>query len=122
AEERADAPLRPIEELVGNDDVERLVLLLETADGARRQNPLHAERLEAIDVRAEVQLRRQNPVAGAVAREKRDAPPAKRAEPARARRIAKRRPNRLLLAAPHLRHVVQTAAADDADLDAHGCV
>ena len=56
AEERADPALRPIEELVGHDDVERLVLLLQAADRARRQDALDAEHLEAVDVRAEVQL------------------------------------------------------------------
>ena len=80
AEERADAPLRPIEELIGDDDVERLVLLLQAADGARRQNPLDAEHLEAVDVRAEIQLRRQKPMPGAVAREKRHALAAQRAD------------------------------------------
>ena len=59
AEEGADAPLRPIEELIGHDDVERPILLLQAADRAGRQNALDAEHLEAVDVRAEVQLRRQ---------------------------------------------------------------
>ena len=73
AEERADAPLRAIEELIGHDDVERLVLLLQAADRARRQDPLDAEHLEAVDVRAEVQLRRQDAMPDAVPRQKRDA-------------------------------------------------
>ena len=59
AEERADAALGPIEELIGNDDVERLVLFLQAADGAGREDVLDAEHLHAEDVGAEVQLRRQ---------------------------------------------------------------
>ena len=71
AEERADAALGPIEELIGHDDVERPVLLPQAADGAGRQDPLDAEHLEAVDIGAEVQLRRQDAMAGAVARQKR---------------------------------------------------
>ena len=80
AEERADAPLRAIEELIGHDDVERLVFLLQAADRARRQDPLDAEHLEAVDVGAEVQLGRQEAVAGAVARQERDPLAAQRAD------------------------------------------
>ena len=91
AEERADAPLGAIEELIGHHDVERLVLLLQAADGARREDALDAEHLEAEDVRAEVQLGRQQPMADAVPRQERDALAAQRADHVRARRIAERR-------------------------------
>ena len=53
-------PLRPIEELIGHQNVERLVLLLQAADGARRHDALDAEHLEAVDVGAEIQFRREN--------------------------------------------------------------
>jgi hypothetical protein len=36
AEERADAPASAIEELIGNHEIERLVVLAQAADGARR--------------------------------------------------------------------------------------
>ena len=55
-EERADAPGGAVEELIGHENVERTVLLLQAADGAGRQHALDAEHLEAIDVRPEVQL------------------------------------------------------------------
>ncbi len=58
---------------------------------------------------------RQQPVAGAVAREERDALAAQRADDVRRRRLAERRLDAPLLAVGELRHVVQTAAADDAD-------
>ena len=116
AEERADASLRPIEELIRHDDVERLVLLPQAADGARRQDALDAEHLEAVDVRAEVQFRRQNPVPGAVAREKRHALPAQGAEHVGPRRIAERRRKEPLLAVRQLRHVVEAAATNDSNL------
>ena len=115
AEERADAPLGAIEELIGNDDVERPVLLLQAADRARRQDALDAEHLEAEDVGAEVQLGRQQ----------------RWPAPCRARNATRLprsvpitygpdgSPNgvatRPLFAVGQLRHVVQAAAADDAD-------
>ena len=91
AEERADAALRAIEELVGHDDVERLVVLAEAADRARREDPLDAEQLEAEDVGPEVQLRRQDAVARAVPREERHAAPAQGRRHVRAGRRAERR-------------------------------
>ena len=119
AEERADAPLRAIEELVGHDDVERRVFVLEAADRARRDDALDAEHLEAVDVGAEVQLGRQDAVADAVPRQERHALAAQRADDVRPGRIAKRRRDRLLFAVGQLGHVVQAAAADDSDLDTH---
>ena len=116
-EERADAPPGPIEELIGHEDIERPVLLFQTADGARRQDPLHAQHFEAVDVRTEVQLRRQNAVPDAVARQKGDTLAAQGADHIWAGRIAERRGDRPLFTVGHLRHVVQTAAADDAYLD-----
>ena len=116
AEERRDPPARAVEELVGNDEVQRLVFLLQAADGARREDVLDAERLEPVDVRAEVQLRRQQPVPGAVPREKRHALSAQRPDDVGRRRLAERRLHPPLLAVGELRHVVQSAAADDADV------
>ena len=73
AEEGADPPAGPIDELVGHDDVERLHLLLEAADRAGREDEVHAQHLHAEDVGAEVQLGRQQPVPGAVAGQEGDA-------------------------------------------------
>ena len=54
AEKGADASPGAVEELVWHHDVQRLVLLLEAANGARRKNPLDSQHLEAVDVRANV--------------------------------------------------------------------
>ena len=116
-EERADAPPRPIDELVGNDDVERLVFFFQAADRARREDVFDAQHLHPEDVGAEIQLRRRQPVSGAVPRKKRHALSAQRAEHVRTRRIAKRRRQRDLVAIGDVGHVVQAAAADDADLN-----
>src|SRR5207237_603585 len=87
------------------------------------ENPLDAEDLEAVEVGAEVQLGWQNPVAGAVPREERDALPAQRADHVRPGRIAERRGDLFFLALGQFGHVVQTAAADDSDrrLLCHAC-
>ena len=45
---------RAINELVGKHDVEGAQLFAQAADGARRDDRLHAEHLEAEDVGAEV--------------------------------------------------------------------
>ena len=116
AEERADAALRAIEELIRHDDVERLVFHLQAADRARRQDALDAEHLHAVDVGAEVQLGRQDAMADAVPRQERDPLAAQRADDVRAGRIAERRGDGPLFAVGQLRHVVEAAAADDADL------
>src|SRR4029453_9831301 len=86
-EEGADAPGSPIEELIGHENVERAVLLLQAADSAGRQQPLDAESLEAVDVRPEVQLCWKNPMADAVPREERHALASERAQDVRSRRI-----------------------------------
>jgi len=59
-----------VNELVGDDEVRRLVFFLEGADGGDRDDALDAELLHAVDVGAEVELRRQDAVAATVAREK----------------------------------------------------
>src|SRR6516165_8756179 len=91
AEEGADSPLRAIEELIRDDDVERPVLHLQAADGARREDAFDPKQLEAKNVRAEIQLGWQQGVAGAVPRQKRDALPPERADEVRSGRRSERR-------------------------------
>ncbi len=119
-EERADAALRAIEELVRDDDVLGRVVLAEAPDGAGREDPLDAQHLEAEDVRPEVQLGAGDPVARAVAREERHPAPVQRGRHERAGRRAEGRVERHLVAVREVRHVVETRTADDADLAGHG--
>src|SRR5436190_8756150 len=119
AEKGADAPFGAIEKLIGHDDIERLELLFQAADRAGRKNPLDAEHFKTVDVGAKVQLRRHDPVTSAVPGEERHPFTAKRADHVWTRWIAKRRLDCLLLPVGQLRHVVQTASADDADLNSH---
>jgi len=114
-EERADAPARSIEELIRHDNIERLVFVLQAADRARRQDPLDAEHLETVDIRAEIQLRWQKAMADAVAREERHPPAAQRPDHVGTGRIAERRRDLPLLTVGQLRHVVEPTAADDSN-------
>jgi hypothetical protein len=79
-EERADPPLGPIEELIGHHDVQRPIFLFQAAHRARRQDPLDAQDLEAVDIRAEIQLGRQDAVPRAVTGQKCHAGAAERAD------------------------------------------
>src|SRR5262245_59046866 len=63
AEERADPSASAIDELIGEHQVGRLVSLLQTPDGTRRQDPLNTKHLHAEDVGAVVQLARIQPMA-----------------------------------------------------------
>src|SRR6267142_5944760 len=97
-EEGADAPPGAVEELIRHHEVQRLVLLLQAADSARRENPFDAEHFEAVDVRPEIELRRKDAVPDAVPRQERHSLPAQRAEDIRPRWIAERCGNALLFA------------------------
>ena len=115
AKERRDAALGPIEELVRHQQVLRPISLFQGSDGTGRQDVLHAKRLEAKDVGAKIQLARQQPMTDAVACEKRHLLAAQRAGHIRRRRLAERCNYPLVAPILQFRHVVQAAAADDAD-------
>src|SRR5215207_9772136 len=102
-----------VEELVGDDHVERRVLLLERADGRGRKYPLDAEQLHGVDVGAEGQLGRQVLVPAAVARQEGHALAFERADDEGVRRRAEWRLDRHLLHVLQLRHLVEAAAPDD---------
>ena len=110
---------RAIDELIGKHEVERPQFFAQAADRARRDDRLDAQHLEAVDVGAEVQLRRHQPMPVVVSRQKRDALAAQRRQRVRPGRIAKRRRQHVLLAIGELRHVVQAAAANDSNLCSH---
>ncbi len=84
-----------------------------------RKNPLHAQHLHRIDIRAEVQLARQDPVTPSMPRQKRHPAPLQLAQRKHLRRLAKRRLHPLF---PHIRqarHRIQPAAADNPNLCLH---
>ena len=93
------------------------VLFFERADGAQRDDPLHAQRLHAIDIGAEIQLRGRDAVSA-----RRGAPgtrpaPGQLAEDVVVRRRAERACRSTASScAFEAGHGVESAAADDADL------
>ena len=119
AEEGRHASLRSIEELIRDHEVERFVLFLETPHRARREDVLDAKQLEAVDVRAEIELGREQPVPRAMTREEGDALAAERSEHVRRGRRPERCLDAALFPIGELRHVVQAAAADDANRRRH---
>jgi hypothetical protein len=116
AEERAHAVPGAVEELAGHDEIRGFDVFAETPDRAGRQDPLHTELLEPVDVRAEVQLRWLVPMADAVTREKRDASSAKRSQHVGAGRVAERCRKGDVFAIREFGHVVQATSPDDANL------
>ena len=80
AEERVDAVAGAVEELVGNDELQRLVLFLQRTNRRDRQNALDAELFESINVGAEIQFAGQDAVAASVAGEEGDLAAFQRAE------------------------------------------
>ena len=72
AEKCGDARKSTVDELVGDDEVGRLVLFLERANRGHGNDALDAELFECVEVGAEVQLRWEDAVAAAVAREEGD--------------------------------------------------
>ena len=123
AEERRDASARAVDELIRNHEVERLVFFLERADRAERENAFHAQRFHSVDVGAEIQLRRRDAMAAAVARQKRDF----FARPACPTMYASDgAPHGVSIVTLFLRfksgHRVQSAAADDSNGWFHSCM
>src|SRR5262249_55541251 len=116
-EERTDTAPGAIEELVGNDELLRHVLLLQRPDGARGENELRAEQLHPEDVRAVIELSRHLAVADAVPRQKRHAFAPQGADDVRPGRIAERRGDVPFGAVRQLRHVVEAGSTDDPDRD-----
>ena len=115
AEKRRDAPAGAVEELIGNDEIERTMLFLERADRAQRDDALHAERFHAVDVGAKVELRGRRAMAASVPRQERDLFPGERAHHIVVRRRAPGRVDHLLLLGFEAGHGIEAAASDDSD-------
>ena len=82
---------RPIEELRRQDDVLRRVSFLQAAHRRHAENPAHAERPQRPDIRAMIQLVRQDAVAPRVPRQEKHLPPRDAPAENRVRRRAERR-------------------------------
>ena len=104
-----------VEELIGHHKVPGNDLLAEAADRTGRHQPHDAELLHRVDVGAEVQLARLDPVAAAVARQEGDAALAEAPDDDLVGRVSegRRQPDPLDLA--EFGELVEAAAADDAE-------
>src|SRR6266705_3306023 len=88
AEKSGDALPCAIEELIGNHELHRLVFFLKRPHRGNRDDAMDAELVEAVDIRAKIQFRRQNTVATAVSRQKCNAFPFQFTENVRVRWVA----------------------------------
>ena len=72
AEESGDAAAGAVEELIGDHEIERVMFFFREPTALKRDDALDSECFHAVDVGAEVQLRRRNAMAAAVARQEYD--------------------------------------------------
>ena len=72
AKESVYAMTGAVEKLGRDHEIERLVLFFQRTDGRNRNDALHSQLFEAINVGAEIQFAGQKLVAARVARQKRD--------------------------------------------------
>src|ERR1700730_10363213 len=66
----ARAQACPVVKLRRQQNIPRGVPFLQTADGANRNDPAHVEGAQCVNIRAMIQLVRQNPVAAPMSRQK----------------------------------------------------
>ena len=104
-----------IDELVGNNEIGGLVLFLQRADSRDRNDALHPEFFERVNIRAEVQFRGQNAMAAAMPREKGDFAAFQFAQDEGIRWIAERRLHAHFVLIGKSGHGIEPAAADDAN-------
>ena len=63
---------RAVKKLIRNHKIHRFMFFFQRANGRDGNNPLHSQHFEAINVCAEVEFGRQNPVSASMPREKSD--------------------------------------------------
>src|SRR2546430_10693297 len=83
----------PIEKLRGQKHIARRIFFLQAADSSHANNPAHIKRTQRVDVRAMIQLVRQNAMASPMSRQKINLPPVDFSADDRIRWIPKRRVN-----------------------------
>src|SRR5215469_8424351 len=106
---------RAVEELIGDDELQRLVLFLERSDGGNGDDALDAELLESVDIGAEVEFGWKNSVAASVACEEGDLAAFEHAANVGVGRSAERSFHLYFLDFRQARHRVEAAAADNSD-------
>src|SRR5439155_15867640 len=115
AEERAAAPSRAVDELVGDDDVSRRDLLAQASDGAHRDYPFRTELLHPVEVGAERKLRGEQSMPAPVARQEDEPRAAEAADHELVGGIAEGRLEPHPLDGREAGQLVEPAAADDTE-------
>ncbi len=116
AEERVHAMPRAIDKLVGNHEIQWLVLFLQRSYRRERQNALDAELLEAMNIGAIGKFGRHQPMPAPMAREKCNLAAVECAQYVGIRRRAERRVQRQLLHIGQAGHGVQSTPTDNSYL------
>src|SRR5437870_13818280 len=106
---------RAVEELIGDDELHRLVLFLERADCGNGNNTLHSEMLKAINVRAKIQFGRKNAMPTPMPGQERDLSAFQRAENVGIRGLSERRAQAEFFYFGKPRHGIESAAAYDSN-------
>ena len=115
AEKRIYTMASAIEELIGDYEIERSVLILQRSDCGNRDDPLDAQLFEPVYIGAKIQFRWQNAVSASVPRKKCDLAALKRTQYIGVGRISEWS---LLLHFPDVAntgHGIKPTAANDAN-------
>ena len=104
-----------VKELIGQDDVARLVFLLQAAHGGDGDDPAHVQGAQRPDVGTVIEFGGQDAVPFAVPWQEKHSPAGQRAADDFVRRRAERRVHLDLLAVGESVDVIEAGAADDAD-------
>src|SRR3984957_11689692 len=115
-EKRIHTMPRAIEKLIGNHKLQRFMLFLQRSHGRNRNDPLHPELFEPVNIRAKIQLAGQNAVPAPMPRQKRHLAPFQRPAHVGVRRRPKRRLHPHLFHPAQPGHRIQPAAPDDPNL------
>ncbi len=115
AKKSGDPAARAVEKLVGDHELQRRMFFLQRSHRAERHDALDAQRLESVNIRAKVQLRRRMAMAAAVARQKRDLFARELPDDIRVRRHAPRRFDRHFFVRGKAGHRIEAAPADNSD-------
>ena len=106
---------RAIKELIGDDELHRLVLFLQRTNRGNGNNALDSELLKAINVGAKIQLGRKNAMPTPMPGEERDLSAFQRAENVGIRGLSERRAQAEFFYFGKPRHGIESAAAYDSD-------
>src|ERR1700730_17719273 len=115
AKKRGDPMTGAIVKLVGNQKIQRLQIFLQGADRAHGDDSLDAQLFHRMNVGAVIDLRRKEAVPARVAREEGDTLSLERTHHKGVGWIPKGRSDAHLAWLLEPRHVVKTAASDDAN-------